>query len=218
MFTIDSTPLKRGFNPMPAGTNNNCVLKRIAYEPFKANGTGDKVLKFEFTNDKGQIFTHNEWEIIPEKVKSNAHAWGKDYKDLLEEMMRDTTERIKHIMSCYMPLSDITVKGANYQEFSQAVIDNLNDRWVDVPVRLKLILNQKDFTVFPRRALNDFILLMSDNDTFVYHQKYERITPKASANSDDLNAMLGGEPAPFDADPAPVLTPPVAAEDSGLEF
>lgn len=219
MFEIDNTPLQRGFAPMPAGTNNNCVLKRVAYEPFKRDGSGDKVLKFEFVNAQGQTFTHNEWEIQPDQVKKNAAQWGKDYKDLLDEMLRDTTERIKHIMSCYMPLADISVKGANYQEFAQAVIDNLGTKYVDVPVRLKLVLNPKDYIKFPKRAINDFIVLMSSPDTFSYHPKYDRIEPKSSASAGDLDSMLNtSDAAPFDSDlvvAAPIASKP---EDESLEF
>ena len=219
MFEIDQTPLKRGFSPMPAGTNNNCVLTRVSYEPFKKDGTGDHVLKFEFSNDRGQTFTHNEWEIVPDRVKQNAAQWGKDYKDLLDEMLLHTTERIKHIMSCFMPLNEIHVKGANYKEFSQAVIDNLGDKFVDVPVRLKLVLNNKDYTKFPKRAINDFITLMSQPDTFEYHEKYDRITPKTPASGGDLDDMLDGPVmSAAVADTPEATATPTAPEDDSLVF
>lgn len=195
MFEIDNTPLKRGYTPMPAGTNENVILTRVAYEPFKNDGTGDNVLKFEFQDDQGRQFTHNEWEIVPDRVKQNAKAWGQDYRELLEATMRDTTERIKHIMSCYMPLKEINVKGGNWTEFAQAVIDNLGDKFNDVPVRIKLILNNKDYTRFPRRAINDFIQPMSQPNSISYHPKYDRIEPKAAAGSSDLDSMFGDEPA-----------------------
>lgn len=195
MFEIDNTPLKRGYTPMPAGTNENVILTRVAYEPFKNDGTGDNVLKFEFQDDQGRQFTHNEWEIVPDRVKQNAKAWGQDYRELLEATMRDTTERIKHIMSCYMPLKEINVKGSNWTEFAQAVIDNLGDKFNDVPVRIKLILNNKDYTRFPRRAINDFIQPMSHPNSISYHPKYDRIEPKAAAGSSDLDNMFGDEPA-----------------------
>jgi hypothetical protein len=210
MFEIDNTPLKRGYTPMPAGTNENVILTRVAYEPFKNDGTGDNVLKFEFQDDQGRQFTHNEWEIVPDRVKQNAKAWGQDYRELLEATMRDTTERIKHIMSCYMPLKEINVKGSNWTEFAQAVIDNLGDKFNDVPVRIKLILNNKDYTRFPRRAINDFIQLMSQPNSISYHPKYDRIEPKAAAGSSDLDNMFGDDP-----------TEPVVQsreEDEGLVF
>lgn len=219
MFEIDNTPLKRGYQPMPAGTNENVQLTRVAYEPFRSDGTGDMVLKFEFRDVAGRTFTHNEWEIVPDKVKANAQQWNQDYKELLESMMRDTTERIKHIMSCYMPLREINVKGKNWSEFAQAVIDNLGSRYEDVPVRIKLILNNKDYTKFPKRAINDFIQPMSQPNTISYHPKYDRIEPKPAASSNDLDSMLGGSDndidAPFDTAPAPA---PAAPEDEGLVF
>lgn len=211
MFEIDNTPLKRGYQPMPAGTNENVRLKRVAYEPFKNDGTGDNVLKFEFEAEDGKQFTHSEWEIVPDRVKQNAKAWGQDYRELLEATMRDTTERIKHIMSCYMPFKDISVKGGNWAEFAQAVIDNLGDKYKDVPVRIKLILNNKDYTRFPKRAINDFIQPMSQPNTFTYHPKYDRIEPKPAAGANELDDM-------FDA-PAPTpLAEPAREEDEGLMF
>lgn len=197
---------------MPAGTNENVQLTRVAYEPFKADGTGSHVLKFEFVDEGGRQFTHNEWEIEPDRVKQNAQAWGQDYRELLEATMRDTTERIKHIMSCYMPLRDIQVKGSTWAEFAQAVIDNLGEKYKDVPVRIKLILNNKDYTRFPKRAINDFIQPMSQPDTFSYHPKYDRTEPKAAGSDSDLDSM-------FDA---PAATPeplaPTREEDEGLVF
>ena len=211
MFEIDNTPLKRGYNPMPAGTKENVQLTRVAYEPFKNDGTGDNVLKFEFVDDGGRQFTHNEWEIEPDRVKQNAKAWGQDYRELLEATMRDTTERIKHIMSCYMPLRDIQVKGSTWAEFAQAVIDNLGDKYKDVPVRIKLILNNKDYTRFPKRAINDFIQPMSQPNTITFHPKYDRIEPKAAAGESDLDNMFE---APVESEPLA----PAREEDEGLVF
>lgn len=195
---------------MPAGTNENVKLTRVAYEPFKQDGTGDKVLKFEFVDEDGRQFVHNEWEIEPDRIKQNAKAWGKDYAELLEGTMRDTTERIKHIMSCFMPLREIKVKGSNWAEFAQAVIDNMGDKYQDIPVRIKLILNNKDYTRFPKRAINDFIQPMSHPNTITYNSKYDRTEPKSAVGSSDLDHM-------FDIDDAPV---PLATreEDEGLMF
>ena len=219
MFEIDNTPLKRGYNPMPAGTNENVTLSRVAYEPFKNDGTGDMVLKFDFVDSAGRSFTHNEWEIVPDKVKANAKAWGKDYKELLESMMNETTERIKHIMSCYMPLRDIKVQGSDWASFAHAVIDCLGEKYKDVPVRIKLILNAKDYTKFPKRAINDFIQLMSQPDTIAYHPKFDRIEPKPAATNTDLDNMLGGADAmPFDVDTAAPAPAPVKEEDDALTF
>lgn len=209
MFEIDNTPLKRGYTPMPAGTNENVTLIRVAYEPFKADGTGDNVLKFEFQDEQGRSFTHNEWEIVPDRVKQNAKAWGQDYRELLEATMRDTTERIKHILSCYMPLKQINVKGSTWAEFAQAVIDNLSDKYLDVPVRLKLILNNKDYTRFPKRAINDFIQPMDQPNTITYHPKYDRIEPKPAADSTDLDNMF---------DSKPQVAVETRSEDEGLVF
>ena len=217
MFEIDNTPLKRGYNPMPAGTNENVTLSRVAYEPFKNDGTGDMVLKFEFTDQAGRSFTHNEWEIVPEKVKANAQAWGQDYQELLESMMRDTTERIKHIMSCYMPLRDVQVKGDSWAKFSQAVIDCLGDKYKDVSVRIKLILNNKDYTKFPKRAINDFIQPMDQPNTITYHPKFDRIEPKAAATNIELDSMLGGVEAAPVQEPAMVAAPD-REEDDALAF
>jgi len=196
---------------MPAGTNENVTLLRVAYEPFKNDGTGDNVLKFEFTDNQGRQFVHNEWEIVPSKVKENAKAWNQDYKELLEATMRDTTERIKHIMSCYMPLKEINVAGSTWADFAQAVIDNLGEKFIDVPVRIKIILNNKDYTRFPRRAINDFIQLMSEPNSISYHPKYDRIDPKPAAGSSDLTNM-------FESNSTDTVSADTREEDEGLIF
>jgi len=210
MYELDNTPLKRGFNPMPPGTNENVLLTRVAYEPLGIDGTGDKVLKFEFEDESGRRFNHNEWEIVPDRVNHDAKEWYKDYRELLESTLTACTERIKHILSCYMPLKDINVKGGTWAEFSEAVINNLDDNFKNKPVRIKLILNNKDYTRFPKRAINDFIQPMSEPNTITYNPKYERIEPKATVDTQELDSMFGStEPA------APIET---RSEDEGLVF
>lgn len=206
MFTIDNTPINKGYQPMSAGTNENVTLDRVAYEPFKNDGTGDKVLKFEFVNEAGQTFTHTEWEIQPDRVKQNAKAWGKDYKELLEKDLKEMSERIKHIMAAYMPYSEIKVSGATWEEFARAIIDNLGDKFKNVPVRIKLILNKKDYCTFPKRAINDFITPMSAPNTFSYNPKYDRTEPLGTSDS-QLNDLLE----------APAVSAPLAegTEDDG---
>ena len=210
MFTIDNTPINRGYQPMPAGTNENVKLIRVAYEPFKNDGTGDKVLKFEFKDEQGRSFTHNEWEIKPDRIKQNAQAWGADYKELLEKELASMSERIKHIMAAYMPYEDIKVAGTTWAEFARAIIDNLGNRYDGVPVRIKLILNKKDYCTFPKRAINDFIVPMSAPDTFSYNPKYDRTEPLGKTDS-DLNDLLGGTPTTEEA-------VPTREEDDSLAF
>jgi hypothetical protein len=195
---------------MPAGTNENVKLVRVAYEPFKNDGTGDNVLKFEFKDEQNRSFTHNEWEIKPDRIKQNAQAWNTDYKDLLEKELASMSERIKHIMAAFMPYEDIKVAGSTWAEFARAIIDNLGTKFEDVPVRIKLILNKKDYCTFPKRAINDFIVKMSAPDTFSYNPKYDRIEPLGKTDS-DLNDLLNGTPALEE-------TTPTRLEDDDLAF
>ena len=125
----------------------------------------------------------------------------------------------------------MVITGNTWDEFGGNVVTLLGDAYKGIDVRVKLILNNKDYTMFPKQAFRPFIQRMDTPDTLAIEEKYERITPKSAAgtSSSGLDALLDS-PAPAAAKPTglqpntdfaaaaptPAPTPDLAPWDEGF--
>jgi hypothetical protein len=201
MYNIDNaveTPKSNA--PMPAGINQNVRLLGVFFEALRQDGTGGNVLKFNFEDASGRRFRHTEFEVEVERVKQQAAQWGKDPDKSVRNALMGLSGRIKHIMSCFMPKDKVVITGNTWDEFGGNVVTLLGDTYKGIDVRVKLILNNKDYCMFPKQAFRPFIQRMDTPDTLAIEAKYERIEPKGAANaasSGGLDALLN------DTAPAP---------------
>ena len=208
MYNIDSTiESPKASGPMPAGINQNCQLLGVFFEPLRQDGTGGNVIKFNFVDSAGRKFRHTEFEVEADRVKQSAQQWGKDPDAALRNALTGLAGRVKHILSCFLPADKVVITGNTWDEFGGNVVALLGDAYKGVDVRVKLILNNKDYTMFPKQAFRPFIQRMDVPDTLQIDAKWERVEPKSSAgtSSSGLDALLD------DPTPAP------AADTSSLE-
>ena len=245
MYNIDQTiDSPKASGPIPAGINENCTLIGVFFEPLRQDGTGGNVLKFNFADAAGRKFRHTEFEVEADRVKQQAAQWGKDPEKQLRNALTGLAGRIKHILSCFLPADKVVITGNTWDEFGGNVVSLLGDAFKGVPVRLKLILNNKDYTCFPKQAFRPFVQRMDVPNTLEVDAKWERIVPKSAAGTSesDLDAILGAvnvtpaaspslddaiaaantatpttEPAPWDEGPAPSLGTPTG-NDEDLVF
>ena len=190
MYNIDnavSTPKSNA--PIPAGINQNVQLKSVYFEALRKDGTGGNVLKFNFEDAAGRSFRHTEWEVDVERTRSNAKQWGKDPDKAVQNALMGLSGRIKHILSCFIPRDQVVISGNTWDEFGGNVVNLLGDAYQGIDVRVKLILNGKDYTSFPKQAFRPFIQRMDVPDTLAIDEKYERTQPKSSS-SNELDALL----------------------------
>ena len=249
MYNIDNaveTPKSNA--PMPAGINQNVRLLGVFFEALRQDGTGGNVLKFNFEDASGRRFRHTEFEVEVDRVKAQAKQWGKDPDKSVRNALMGLSGRIKHILSSFMPKDKVVITGNTWDEFGGNVVTLLGDSYKGVDVRVKLILNNKDYCMFPKQAFRPFIQRMDTPDTLAIEEKYERIVPKGAAtaaSTGSLDALLedtappaGGNtldaaiaaanvdtpvdaPAPWDeiaANPTNTLSAPDAAAQAGQVF
>lgn len=178
MYGFDETTESSGSggNLMSPGINENVKLIDIKYENSKQDGTGTDVLRFYFEDSDGATFNHTEFPIDRERVVENAKKWGEDPKDLLQREESDFGARIKHIVECFVPAEKAKVKASSFEEFCEKVIELLGESYQDVPVRLKVILNKKDFLTLPRKTFTPFIERMDqEGSKMKINPKYDKI-------------------------------------------
>ena len=207
MYNIDNTiESPKASGPMPAGISQNVRLLGVFFEALRQDGTGGNVLKFNFEDESGRKFRHTEFEVDVERERRNAAQWGKDPDKQVSNALMGLSGRIKHILSCFIPKDKVVITGNTWDEFGGNVVALLGDAYKGVDVRVKLILNNKDYCMFPKQAFRPFIQRMDTPDTLAIEEKYERIVPKSAAGTSatGLDALLS------DVEPA-------APADNGLE-
>ncbi len=203
MYNIDSTTeAPKASGPIPAGINENVQLKAVYFEALRQDGTGGNVLKFNFEDAAGRKFRHTEFEVEVDRVRANAQQWGKDPDKSVRNALTGLAGRIKHILACFIPKDKVVITGNTWDEFGGNVVTILGDAFKGVDVRVKLILNNKDYTMFPKQAFRPFVQRMDTPNTLEVDAKWERIVPKSSgASADALDSLLG------DVAPTPAATP-----------
>jgi hypothetical protein len=193
---------------MDAGINENVELKEVAFEPAKQDGTGEKVLRFYFENDKGQKFSHVEFPIDPTVIKEQARAWGVDPVKLTNERNKDLGSRVMHILSVYLPKEQLEFKADTWEEFCKGVVSILGNTHKGIPIRIKVFYNKKDYLTFPSKTFRPFIQKMSEPNLLRIDPKWERIVPLApdqdgaAGTGKDLfpNAVPEADNTPFPGD------------------
>jgi hypothetical protein len=233
MYEIsNTTETPKSNSPMPAGINQNVRLLGVFFEALRQDGTGGNVLKFNFEDASGRRFRHTEFEVDVERTRQQAKQWGNDPEKSVRNALMGLSGRIKHILSCYLPADKVVITGNTWDEFGGNVVTLLGDAFKGIDVRVKLILNNKDYTMFPKQAFRPFIQRMDTPDTLAIEEKYERTEPKSSGgtSSSGLDALLDA-PAPAPATkpggfapntdfaaaaPTPAPTPDLAPWDEGF--
>ena len=142
----------RSNNFMGPGIHDNCELKHkdATLHPIQYGESpkGKKFAAFHFTNDKNEVLIHTEWEPFDADEEKLANKTNNQIK------------RFKHIITKYVPKQNFegfTVN--NFEEFVKKSIQILGKAYIGVKVRLKITLNNANYTSFPNYT--PFVELMS---------------------------------------------------------
>lgn len=189
MYGFDESTGASEGGRMDAGITENVSLKDVMYENLKADGSGDKVLKFLFSDGKSNMFTHIEFPIDAPKLMELAKGWGKSTADAeayVRQQFDAQGERIKHILSCFIPKDKCVFRASNFEEFANGVIEMLGQSYVDVPVRVKIVYKKNSqYTTFPNRAFKPFIQPMREPNRLVIDPKWDIVEPTVPDSSGD---------------------------------
>lgn len=129
---------------IPAGIHENVTLKsaRVAKSP-----TGLKFLEIVFEKN-GATLTQTEWK--PTKFE------GMD--DSALQKKEDTQfSRMMQILLCWYSDEQLVFNGTSFEEFSQEVVNYLNNADKSKKLRVKIVYNDKGYTTLPSYARYTFI-------------------------------------------------------------
>lgn len=129
---------------IPAGIHENVTLKsaRVAESP-----TGLKFLEIIFEKN-GATLTQTEWK--PTKFE------GMD--DSALQKKEDTQfSRMMQILLCWYSDEELVFNGTSFEEFSQEVVNYLNNADKSKKLRVKIVYNDKGYTTLPSYARYTFI-------------------------------------------------------------
>ena len=129
---------------IPAGIHENVTLKsaRVAESP-----TGLKFLEIVFEKN-GATLTQTEWK--PTKFE------GMD--DSALQKKEDTqSSRMMQILLCWYSDEQLVFNGTSFEEFSQEVVNYLNNADKSKKLRVKIVYNDKGYTTLPSYARYTFI-------------------------------------------------------------
>lgn len=129
---------------IPAGIHENVTLKsaRVAESP-----TGLKFLEIVFEKN-GATLTQTEWK--PTKFE------GMD--DSALQKKEDTQfSRMMQILLCWYSDEQLVFNGTSFEEFSQEVVNYLNNADKSKKLRVKIVYNDKGYTTLPSYARYTFI-------------------------------------------------------------
>ena len=182
MYGFDeSTNTSSGGSKIQAGITENVLLKDVTYDHLKTDGTGQKVLRFVFADSNGATFTHIEFPIDYDSRLQAAKGWSKSKDDAeryVKQEFQSQGERIKHILSCYIPKDKCVFHAQTFEEFANGIIKLLGQTYNNVPVRIKTIYKKNSaYTTFPKRAVAPFIQNMSEVSRLTINPEWDNVTP-----------------------------------------
>jgi len=121
------------------GIHGGVSLESVVFEIPRKDGTGDKVLMFNFKGKNGETFRHLEWAVDEAKAQDPQKAYENQGK------------RIKHILSKFIPEETVVIEGvSSYAEFAAKVIELLGTANVGKTVAIKLVYNAKGNVEFTK--------------------------------------------------------------------
>lgn len=173
MYGFDETTSASKY--LEAGQQEHVTLDAIKFEPLTEGGT--KVLTFNFSRG-GSTFRHVEFPIDKDREAQYALNEGKNPEDRIKASEQAQGERFKHIIASFMKVSDLKIKAESWEDFCNQLIKATQDKYTGKEFKLKLILNNKDYVCFPKRAIKPFVVPQGSPVNFVFDPKWDRIEPK----------------------------------------
>lgn len=147
---------------LPAGINESVTLRSVEYVEMSEGR--DPLLQVTFGSKAG-ILKYVFWPVDPSKVlepegrnhKKDVPALGfvKDTPITREDAVKmefdNFNQRLKHIATKFVSEEDAEIRANSYADFCQKYVALLNNDAVrDIPVRLKVTLNNKNYSQLPK--------------------------------------------------------------------
>jgi len=139
--TKDINSESRLNNFMGPAIHENAELKHIEEGKYPIvygeSKKGNKFAAFHFINDKGEILIHTEYEPSDED------------QEKLENKTINQIKRFKHIITKFVDEDKFIFEATDFETFVKKSIEILGDNYIGKKVRLKVVLNNNDYTTLP---------------------------------------------------------------------
>jgi hypothetical protein len=197
MYSIDQSTQESAGGGI-AGIQENFELVEVSYGGAGKDGGGAKALRFIFKRGENFTFTHNVFPIDEEKVAS----WSKTDStgvelpkvEKIKAAYKDQASQIKHILTKFIPEDKVALKGANFEEFSKAVIELLKNKTKGEKLRLKLVYNKKNYLSFPKFNFIENMTVAKKDSKLKINPKYDKITKDAPDTEEDATSDAATSP------------------------
>lgn len=178
MYSIDETTKSSGTKQFAPGITENVKITGIVRENSKDDGSGTEVLRFYFEGPEGELFTHTEFPIDADRLRELAKGWNNaDPDKVVENAFKDLGARIKHILASFLPEEEIIVKDAKgWEDYCDKIVALAGKKYEGVLLRIKVVLNTKDYNSFPKKALSRSYQNMEEKN-LLRITRYDRIVP-----------------------------------------
>lgn len=212
MYGIDEkTQESNVSSAINAGIQDNIKLESVEFAPISENG--DPVIQVNFVDEFGSTLREILWKVDEARVREyndpNKRTHGRSNKERGWEKGEPITDddavvmeydlfnqRAKHIATKFVPEGIIveTLKGAgSYEEFGKAYASLFTeDRIANTYVRLKVVLNSKDYSTLPKYPPFIESMEVPKEKSKLKKTDYDRFT-KANANQDADDPMAAAE-------------------------
>lgn len=159
---------------LEAGIHDNVVMTGIRKATTE---NGNKFIEFAFLKDNDKA-SHTEWET---------KRTSQDTDETFEKKQLNQISRILQIMGCFVTEDKLSFVASNFDEFTEMVIRILGESYKNVPVRIKLVYNNKGYTTLPNYAVYTFIENMNVTKSKIKKLAID-VFVKPTADTDNGNA------------------------------
>lgn len=187
--TIDSKEKKTYIKP---GIQENLFLIDIKYDKTEK---GNEFLAFYFKDKFGDELSHTEWPPRADKPIESMNE--KEREDLIKKV-ENQKKRIKQIVKTYLPNETFDFRANSFEEFAKLIISLLKGKVENVPVRVKVVLSDDNFTTLPKYSKYTFIEPMTitteqSRMRLLNIDKVERVVPNIKSKSSTVEIETGSE-------------------------
>jgi hypothetical protein len=144
--TKDIESESRANNFMGPSIHENVELKHSEEGKYPIvygeSSKGNKFAAFHFVNDKGEVLVHTEYQPSADTSKP-------DHEEKLANKTLNQIKRFKHIITKFIPEDEFVLEADGFESFVKQCIQKLGNKYVGKKVRVKVTLNNNDYTSLP---------------------------------------------------------------------
>jgi hypothetical protein len=134
------------------GIHDNVKMTEVKYE---TTVKGNEFLAFTWQDESGNKVTLTEW---PYRMPKPFESMSAEEQDKTKGIINSQMSRIKQILEVYIgKISDELINSPTFKEFATKVVNLLEGKYADKLVRVKVVYDDKGWTIVSNRSKYQFI-------------------------------------------------------------